>query len=105
LLIGFSIASLIYNAWPTLETGIVFSFTQEGVIVTSILIAGIPCLLLLVIGVMLIIGSFINFSIPRRKKFVVPSDMAKSWFWYERIRFHPYEEGEEPEKNLTKKKQ
>ena len=95
LLIGTAVAALIHHAWPIVQTlwqiGVWKGLKDNACVISGAFVCGILSVLLLVVGVMLTIGSFVNFSIPKRKRFIVPSELAKTWFRHDRIRIYPYE--------------
>ena len=84
VILGCSIAGLIYHSWPVLvsawNTGIWKVFLDNGVLMSSALLSAIPTLLLLVFGVMMCFGSFTNFNFPKRRKFQVPRDFLRHSF-------------------------
>ena len=84
LALGFSLSGLIYAQWPTISAlwgvGFLPTLKANWVILVSAVISVIPALLLIVIGPILAIGSFTNFSFPKKRKFIVPSDYIRRPF-------------------------
>lgn len=89
LALGSSLASLIYAQWPTISAlwRVEFwaTFKENWLILVGATIAAVPALLLIVIGPMMTIGAFTNFSFPKKRKFLVPTDYLRRPF-----RFYPY---------------
>ncbi|KKL23522.1 hypothetical protein LCGC14_2424550, partial [marine sediment metagenome] len=89
LALGSSLAGLIYAQWPTISAlwGVepLATLKQNWLILVSAAITAAPALLLIVLGPMLAIGAFTNFSFPKKRKFPVPSDYIRRPF-----RFYPY---------------
>jgi hypothetical protein len=91
VVLGSAFAGLIFTDWPVIATcwkqGIISSFRQNWIVLTSSVITAIPALLLLVLGPMMMVGAFTNFSFPRRRRFSVPSGYGHRSF-HSRS-FHP----------------
>jgi len=88
LALGSSLAGLIYAQWPTISAlwkiGFSVTFKENWLILLSAAFTAIPALLLIVIGPMMAIGAFTNFSFPKRRKFSVPSDyMRRPFVFYQ----------------------
>ena len=101
LLLGASLAGLLFAHWPTLQScwsqGIFASFRHNWIVLLSSVIAIIPTILLLAVGPMMMVGSFTNFSFPKRRKFRVPEDFVRRRFYFGES---PIEEtGKEEKKN------
>jgi hypothetical protein len=87
LAIGASIAGLIYAQWPIISSlwkdGFLASFKENWLVLICVAIASIASLFLLVLGPMIAIGAFKNFSFPKRERFPVPSDYMQYPFrWH-----------------------
>ena len=86
--IGSALAGLIYTHWPVLlmcwRTGLIASFPEHWVIMTSSAIIAIPSLILLVVGTMLVVGAFtsFNFGLPKRRRFRVPEGFHRRHFYF-----------------------
>lgn len=80
LAIACAIAGLLYSTWPTLmrlwDAGLISSFPENWIPITSAAISVIPAILLLVIGIMMCVGAFSNFSFPTRRRFHLPDDLV-----------------------------
>lgn len=89
LALGSSLAGLIYAQWPTISAlwrvEFLATLKENWLILVSAAISAVPALLLIVIGPMLAIGAFTNFSFPKKRKFLVPSDYIRRPF-----RLYPY---------------
>ena len=89
LALGSSLAGLIYAQWPIISAlwriEFLATFKENWLILVSAAIAAVPALILIVIGPILAIGAFTNFSFPKKRKFPVPSDYIRRPF-----RFYPY---------------
>lgn len=103
LILGSSLAGLIFAQWPTISdlwrTEFLTTFKENWLELVSAAIAAVPALLLIVIGPMIAIGAFTNFSFPKKRKFPVPSDYLRGPFrFYPTPHFH-IEDEEEDEVN------
>jgi hypothetical protein len=89
LAIGSAVAGLIYGHWSSIEAiwtdGLLSAVQSHWLIILSASITVLPALILLVIGPMLLIGAFTNFTFPKSRKFPVPSDYARSPLFWHRI--------------------
>jgi len=78
LALGASLAGLIYAQWHIVselwKIGFWITLKNNLIILLSCIFAALPTLLLLIIGPMMLIGAFTNFSFPKKRKFFVPSD-------------------------------
>lgn len=92
ILIGASLASLIYLQRPTLSLvwhqGIRASFADHWLALMSCALSAIPTLVLLVAGPMLCLSAFTDFSFPRRPRYKVPDGYHRRVFL---PAFHPVE--------------
>jgi len=84
LALGSSLASLIYAQWATISAlwkiGFWITIKDNWLILVSAGFTALPALLLIVIGPMMAIGSFTNFSFPKKRRFPVPSDYIRRPF-------------------------
>lgn len=84
LVIGSALAGLIYAQWPTIsalwKAGFLITIKGNWLILVCAGIAALPALLLIVIGPMMTIGAFTNFSFPKKRRFPVPSDFIRRPF-------------------------
>ena len=98
LALGSSLSGLIYAQWPTISelwgVGFLTTLKENWLILVSAAIAAIPALLLIVIGPMLAIGSFTNFSFPKKRKFIIPADYIRRPFRFYSYTHHLYTEDE-----------
>jgi len=87
-LFGSAVAALLYGVWPIIrdcwQTGLLASFSKNWSVILGGAIAAIPMLLLQVMGVMLMIGCFTNFSFPRRRRYIVPKDLLRNRIYLSR---------------------
>ena len=87
LLLGASFAGLIFAHWPSLRAcwtqGLTVSFRHNWVLLLSSVIAVIPTILLLVLGPMVVVGAFTDFSFPKRRRFRVPEDLRRGLYFRE----------------------
>lgn len=101
LLLGASFAGVIFGHSTTLQEcwtrGVVTSFPQHWILLLSVLVTAIPAILLLVIGPMVMVGAFTNFSFPKRKRFRVPEDIVRRRIFFEDFPLleHPQNEKKE----------
>lgn len=87
LLFGASFAGVIFGHSSTLQEcwtrGVAASFPQHWILLLSVVVTAIPAILLLVIGPMVMVGAFTNFSFPKRKRFRVPEDIVRRRIFFE----------------------
>ena len=100
LAIGSSLSGLIYAQWPTIsalwKTGLLVTIKGNWLILASVCITALPALVLIVIGPMMAIGAFTNFSFPKKRRFPVPSDYIRRPFrLYHPRNFHVEDEAED----------
>jgi hypothetical protein len=87
IVIGSALAGLIYTQWPLLlmcwQIGLVTSFPKHWLVMTSSAVGSIPALILLVLGPMVVVGAFTNFSFsfPKRRRFRIPGGFQRRGFY------------------------
>lgn len=81
VLAGVAIAALVYLQWPelyqSLRVGIFSSFRENWLRLVSAVVALVVALIFLVLGPMICVGTFTDFSFPRRRRFRVPDSLLR----------------------------
>ncbi len=95
LILGASLASLIYAQWDMISalwrTDFWSTLKNNWLILIGSAVTTIPALLLIILGPMLAIGAFTNFSFPKKRRFPVPADYVRRPFRFYRYRDFEYE--------------
>jgi hypothetical protein len=98
-LIGASLAGLLFTQWPTLQScwsqGIITSFPHNWITLLSSIVAVIPAIFMLVVGPMMMVGAFTNFSFQKRRKFRIPEDFARRRFYFDGLSIDEIEKDED----------
>jgi hypothetical protein len=72
-------SDVVSSLW---RDGITSAFHRNWFVLTTVAVASLPTLLLLVAGPMLMVSAFTDFSFPRRRRFSVPSDFRRHSFYH-----------------------
>lgn len=91
-LVGISFVGLLFGHWTALQScwtqGIIATLPEHWILMLSATVAVIPTVILLVVGPMMIVGSFTNFSFPKRRRFRLPEDIGRRRFFFGEPPFH-----------------
>lgn len=75
---GLNISNLIYQSWsdlPNFQWSNIFLFVSNLKLAHySIFLSTLPAFFFLLLGILLMVGAFTDFSFPRKKKFMVPDN-------------------------------
>ena len=77
---GAACSAVIYRVWTTevyLRSGFWSWLPEWSWLTVAAAVGALPALLFIVLSVMFLFGAFTNFSFPRRRRFIIPTDQIR----------------------------